>query len=494
MRACSLCSGAGISCDYQEVHPGHSSPRNDDGSNSNSRDNGQTSSSASSKTMADLQRMLGQLESLVRWQSTLLEQQQTQLQSMKHSQPLPASSSPKVPADTTVITAPTTTARASVSSSGSLCGDNDTCDMSDVGDMGGADNTDDTLHDIGAQTEITNGSAAVDTPGLFSSSLPVLPPLLFATTGHNSHDVDSMAAPLHHTSGSPEMMDHDGGRAMNNGNIGNNGDNSNNSKNDGNDNNDNNNSNDNDDDDEEEPLTIPVGHLTPRGSLFVLEPIQKLIGEYPEDYFLQIEALRVYHPTCRRRYSHGTHANHGWPGHGLGGALSGLCLDKNYTDMLVAAFFTNVQPHYPIVDADSFMPFVDRVLGQQHTAWMEDPMQSEDDAEIDVALCLTVLALGQLVHRQDHPENGVGISPMSTTAGVGMEAPEAIEPTDDSESYFAIAYEILMRRWATCFKPSVAYASALVHGAIYLCYLDRPLPAWALVHMASIKLQTIVVQ
>ncbi|CAK7217874.1 hypothetical protein SCUCBS95973_003295 [Sporothrix curviconia] len=72
-----LCSGAGISCDYQEVHPGHGSPRHDEGgsggsssnsnnSNNNTSDNSQSSSSSSanaSSTMAEMQRMLGQLES-----------------------------------------------------------------------------------------------------------------------------------------------------------------------------------------------------------------------------------------------------------------------------------------------------------------------------------------------------------------------------------------------------------------------------------------------
>ncbi|KAJ4315828.1 hypothetical protein N0V84_008162 [Fusarium piperis] len=50
------------------------------------------------------------------------------------------------------------------------------------------------------------------------------------------------------------------------------------------------------DESEDEPLTIPIGHLTPTSSLFSLEPIQKLIGEYPEDFFYQIESAREFVP------------------------------------------------------------------------------------------------------------------------------------------------------------------------------------------------------
>lgn len=110
-----------------------------------------------------------------------------------------------------------------------------------------------------------------------------------------------------------------------------------------------------DEEDEGEPLTIPVGHLTPTGSLFALEPIQKLIGEYPEDYFFQIEGLRTYRPGHRR--------SRGSAGNSLRDDVDGLFLSKAYTDLLLTAFFTHVQPHFPIVYADAFVPFVDRVPG-----------------------------------------------------------------------------------------------------------------------------------
>ncbi|KAL1889590.1 hypothetical protein Sste5346_008839 [Sporothrix stenoceras] len=451
--------------------------------------------------------MLGQLESLVRWGSNLLEQQQ-QTPGMQDQRPLPTlATTPST--QTRRTTTRTRTGTETMSASPPGVNDTNNITNTDDGDEDAHGDEDDGLggnfgdaadvDHTGGHDMTINTSTSVDTPGLFAASLTSLPSISSLPTiseiptisgflfGGQEHDSTPASAPVHqtqlppvhlsNTSCSPEMMDHDGDNT-----------NDNNGKKDEDD--------EMDEEDEGEPLTIPVGHLTPTGSLFALEPIKKLIGEYPEDYFFQIEGLRTYRPGNRRA--------RGTSGNSLRDDLDSLFLGKAYTDLLLTAFFTHVQPHFPIVCADVFMPFVDRVLG---LAWMDDPAKNQDDAEIDVALCLTVLALGRLVYRQDQSQDRQStncVSPSSRSAA-GTSVPNgedtdaataspADASTEDSEAYFNIAYGIMMRHWATCFKPSVTFASALVYAAIYLCYLDRPLPAWSLVHMASIKLQVIVVQ
>ncbi|KAH7127614.1 hypothetical protein EDB81DRAFT_145494 [Dactylonectria macrodidyma] len=197
---------------------------------------------------------------------------------------------------------------------------------------------------------------------------------------------------------------------------------------------------------EEEPLTIPIGHLTPTSSLFSLEPIQKLIGEYPEDFFFQIESTREFVPDVVNGSFHD--------------ALTLLNLDKAHMDTLLSAFFTEIHPHFPIIDQSHFMAF------------FESTMSSAED-ETDTALCLTILALGRLAC------NRQACSPGNYTG-------------DDGVDYSSLAYRTLTARWITSFGSDLSLALGLVYLAIYLCYLERPLHAWRLIHMASTKLQLIV--
>lgn len=200
--------------------------------------------------------------------------------------------------------------------------------------------------------------------------------------------------------------------------------------------------------DDEEPLTIHIGHLTPTGSMFSLKPIQKLIGEYPEDFFFQIESARQFVPEILKGSTQE--------------ALLALNLDKSHTDSLLAAFFSEIHPNFPIINIDSFVIFFNNV--------MENP---ED--EQDITLCLTVLALGKLA------SNRQACSPGQCTG-------------DDGFDYFSLAYRILALRWITSFDVDLSLASGLVFSAIYLCYLERPLHTWKMVHMASTKLQIMMPQ
>lgn len=197
----------------------------------------------------------------------------------------------------------------------------------------------------------------------------------------------------------------------------------------------------------EEPLTIPIGHLTPTGNLFSLVAIEKLIGEYPEDYFFQIESRRQRGPPL--------------PSATLREMLGRLRTARDSTDRFLAAFWSEIHPHFPILEQERFSAFFSAV------------MENGPMSEADGALCLVIVALGQLISSEQ------------------PELPDDFN-TEDGGDYFAAAYHILTREWLTSFDFELSLVSGLVYMAIYLCYVQSPLLSWRLVHMAATKLQTLV--
>ncbi|CAG9994394.1 unnamed protein product [Clonostachys byssicola] len=199
---------------------------------------------------------------------------------------------------------------------------------------------------------------------------------------------------------------------------------------------------------DDEPLTIPIGHLTPTSSLFTLEPIRRLVGDYPEDYFLQIEEARYFQPATFAGI--------------LAEGLASLDIDRSDSETYMSAFLLHVHPQFPIVDPDSFTTLYRRV--------MNDGDHSDDLDDLDVALCLVIMALGKLI------SNRQACSPGHCSR-------------DDGSDYFALAYNILTSRCISTFGFNLSLASGLVHSAIYMCYLERPLHAWRFTHMASTQVQ-----
>ncbi|KAJ6028314.1 hypothetical protein N7540_003890 [Penicillium herquei] len=193
---------------------------------------------------------------------------------------------------------------------------------------------------------------------------------------------------------------------------------------------------------EDEPSTIPIGHLTPTSSLFSLDQIKRLIGEYPEDFFFQIESTRQFEPQAPE---------------------SPLNIEKDVSDALIVSFFAEIHPHFPILNPDSFGTFFDGVF-----------FDGKGD-ESSRALCIIVLALGKLA------SNRQACSPGQYTEDDGLE-------------YFARAYYRLTTQWISSFHFNLPLASGLVYCAIYLCYLERPLHAWRLIYMASSKVQMLASQ
>lgn len=206
------------------------------------------------------------------------------------------------------------------------------------------------------------------------------------------------------------------------------------------------------DQDQDVPFTIPLRHHTTTGSLFALPQIRRLIGEYPDDFFYQIESSRSLPVQI-------------FPAQDLSLVLATLDLRREVTDPLLSQFFAGVHPHFPILDVPSFSLFFDNVL------------RGSGFDNSDTAVCLMVLALGKLVSNSQTDD----FQDSYADTGNGIE-------------YFSPAYQILTSQWITDFGLGTSLPLGLVLASIYLGYMNRPLAAWKLVYMASTKLQMIVSQ
>ncbi|KAL1906576.1 hypothetical protein Sste5344_007587 [Sporothrix stenoceras] len=198
-------------------------------------------------------------------------------------------------------------------------------------------------------------------------------------------------------------------------------------------------------------LIIPVGHWTTTGNLLSLPQIKNLLGYYPPNFFLQLESSRanaVHAHVCESP------------------ALP--TLDAAETDTLVDAFFAYVYPVFPVLDRDMFVPLYQKVL--------EQGLRAEPAS----ALCLMLFALGKmaLLDRES------GSDTDSTNSGTPA-ATDELRGID----YFAPAYRIATAEWGFCYEADHILPLALVHGALYLQYMNLPLQAWRMVHLTSINLQ-----
>ncbi|KAJ6028323.1 hypothetical protein N7540_003899 [Penicillium herquei] len=199
---------------------------------------------------------------------------------------------------------------------------------------------------------------------------------------------------------------------------------------------------------DDQPFSIPDGHLTTTGSLFLLEPIQRLIGEYPGNFFYHIESIRVppfeKHPKPPKE------------------TLQNLNLETKTVDLLFSTFFTEVHIHFPILNPETFHKF------------FYDTMRQGPCESLKMALCLIVLALGKLalsiqkhgsIH-ENESENGL--------------------------EYFTPAHQVLLSSSWACFDLDTTIPTGLLLSSIYLSYMSYPLPSWHMAYTASVKLQLII--
>ncbi|KAF9875371.1 C6 finger domain-containing protein [Colletotrichum karsti] len=178
--------------------------------------------------------------------------------------------------------------------------------------------------------------------------------------------------------------------------------------------------------------------------MFALEPVRRLIGDYPRDFFYQVETCRTSIPELSSRND-------------LSLLLASVDFTGGATDGLISSYFTNINSTFPILGKASFTNLFHRTL------------RGDQCEDIDAAVCLVVLALGKL-------------------AGTDYEDASAANHSHGLE-YFIPAYKILTSQWVTSFGTDLSLPTGLVLSAIYMSCLARPLLAWKLVYMASSKLQ-----
>ncbi|KAJ5697463.1 transcriptional regulator family: Fungal Specific TF [Penicillium malachiteum] len=198
-------------------------------------------------------------------------------------------------------------------------------------------------------------------------------------------------------------------------------------------------------DNEDGPLLIPLGHQTPTGNLLTLDKIKRLIGEYPQDYFLFLESERELQPlTPRVSYA---------------ALIDKLNQHREIADFLVSSFFNNIHSQFPILEQKTFLATFEKFLR---------PNQKPD---MSAALCLMTLALGEIC--------------TNPSATFDIESSEFGNGTD----YFAHGYQILTTVETAPFSRDLAVPLGFFYASLYFRYRSRPLQAWRSIHSASTSVQ-----
>ena len=198
----------------------------------------------------------------------------------------------------------------------------------------------------------------------------------------------------------------------------------------------------------EHALTIPIGHSTTTGNLLQMPPVVSLLGNFQKDIFLRIESKRhlpyaISLEPCSFSHIELPH------------------VDIDIAQDLADSYFTHVNPQHPILDRLEF------------NAFLQEKLAGVLQCDVDAALCLAVIALGQVAREQPSDRTG---------------------PWLPGAEYISPALKILIALWPSSFNGNIRIAQGLYLTALYYSYLVRPLPAWRLVHMASTTLQHLLIQ
>ncbi|KAJ6037105.1 hypothetical protein N7540_001384 [Penicillium herquei] len=203
-------------------------------------------------------------------------------------------------------------------------------------------------------------------------------------------------------------------------------------------------------DNEDGPLLIPLGHQTPTGNLLTLDKIKRLIGEYPQDYFLFLESERELQPlTPRVSYA---------------ALIDKLNQHREIADFLVSSFLTDIHSQFPILEQKTFL------------ATFEKFLQPNQKPDMSAALCLMTLALGEIC--------------TNPSATFDIESSDFGNGTD----YFAHGYQILTTVETAPFSRDLAVPLGFFYASLYFRYRSRPLQAWRSIHSASTSKHILMVR
>lgn len=182
---------------------------------------------------------------------------------------------------------------------------------------------------------------------------------------------------------------------------------------------------------------IPKGHATLPSTLLSLPRVRDLLGEYPRDYFFDIEEKLPLPGLLGTLYDNPLV----WPS-----------LDPNTLDALAKSYFQNVHPHHPL-----FTPSMFR-------SWQAQLIQEKGMEEIGTSICFCIYALGTVCSDQ-------GGTPESDEA-VGLH-------------FFQPALRIMLHKLVWEFRPSISLCQALLLAASYFSHLGRPLHSWKMAQFSS---------
>jgi hypothetical protein len=201
---------------------------------------------------------------------------------------------------------------------------------------------------------------------------------------------------------------------------------------------------------QEYAFTIPPGHHTPPGSLFALDRIKNLIGDYPEDFFKQIEIKRPFNSIQVA---------------GIPQAFEQIDrsrLHPQVTKPLITEFLNHVHPYFPVLE-----PQLLHMLFETFSTYTKVN-------SIQTSLYLVILALGKA---SSNPEQILNIEAEKDLNGM---------------EYFASAYHYLNSPSITSFTADHLLPLALFYGSLYLRYIGRPIQAWRMVRDASNSVQLMI--
>ncbi|KAK9473932.1 uncharacterized protein V1510DRAFT_447549 [Dipodascopsis tothii] len=200
------------------------------------------------------------------------------------------------------------------------------------------------------------------------------------------------------------------------------------------------------------PLNIPSGHNTSAVRVLQLPQIRSLIGDYPDDYFYNIESRRTLPPSFDLL------------------TTDIPFLIKRDTDALIATYLSTVHPHHPVLGPEILYSLYEKVL--------RDGLQTD----LKSAVVLVVLALG------------CAATATTTTTTTGGGAP--IGRTEDElypgARYFRPAIKVINAAAVWDFGNDPLLAQSQVLAGIYFAYLARPLHSWRLIHAASMSVQLLL--
>ncbi|KAI2637117.1 hypothetical protein GGS26DRAFT_471478 [Hypomontagnella submonticulosa] len=182
---------------------------------------------------------------------------------------------------------------------------------------------------------------------------------------------------------------------------------------------------------------IPKGHATLPITLLSLPKVRDLLGEYPRDYFFDIEEKFPLPGLLGSLYDNPLV----WPS-----------LDPNTLDALTENYFRNVHPHHPLFTPNMFK------------TWQDQLIQERDMEEIGTSICFCVYALGTVCLDQD--------GNYDNDEALGLH-------------FFQPALRIMIHKLVWEFRPSIGLCQALLLAASYFAHLGRPLHSWKMAQFSS---------